>query len=726
MGMVERLGALLEDLSKAKPSDTSAMVAVELEHCETHVKRVAFVPSHLQGDSPRVENNIPYKTTVFVPKCPEALDEIEEDFFNKSNDDKESLRELIEFTSKRPIVGSPAVTFSVFWRQKQAHIKMERLSMLKSLSCTRKGKIVTRNPNVVSITSRNASYSLTKNFCLPKTCSWSEGAQEKRCNESQARSSVDGVVKTWVSLTLVNIAAIDVSESTIWTAPVILTRVYGKLRALMKHIIGPSYSNYDLDLKFYATEWRIELFGFLYSREYDEINAKIAREGENLPEIMSEITRHRSISPSVSLDYGQLAQDYGIDEVRAKNVVALARKHQLDGDLQPLSLLDLNTPAEVNLQSEPDEAMFRTRAAQLGQSYGEDVNTYDAIEEICHTLMIEGFDRLHFGKIHLDWLKERLSIHHEHCSDGIIKYHALLQRTGGDEGWTFKRGTGESCIEPYIPQLLEANEQRMWAEVCFQGEHIVPADFGSNEGLTGLDPSPFVNWKEVSVLEFLNGCITGSKIPQLKGPTSQPKVEIISQRDENLTWTAAPGDGDPGEDVFLSKSDQAFMRTTGDIRVLYELRPVSMEAMCLAQFATQYRILNPSQESHYKEAYDKIVGEIDPLTGVGPDSPEYIAGTSNRAAPSSIKLRNGKIMVKRSIRAYAVPHLLYSGAVNKYSNIILWCPWRELESITCLEQEEIESATQRQTRLELFPLGVFQICQDEQGGEEDENLDCSM
>ena len=132
-------------------------------------------------------------------------------------------------------------------------------------------------------------------------------------------------------------------------------------------------------------------------------------------------------------------------------------------------------------------------------------------------------------------------------------------------------------------------------------------------------------------------------------------------------------------------------------------------------------LLNPSEESHYKEAYDKIVGEIDSLTGLGPDSPEYIAGTSNMAAPSSMKLSNDKIIVKRSIRADAVPHLLHSGAVNRYSNTLLWCPWRELESITCVEQEEIETATQRQTRLELFPLSVFQICQDEKDGEENED-----
>ena len=207
----------------------------------------------------------------------------------------------------------------------------------------------------------------------------------------------------------------------------ILTSVYAKLRALMKHIIGPSYTNYDLELKFYATEWRIKLFGFLYSQQYEEINAKVAREGQDqvTREIMLEIDRHRDLRPTVSLDYAQLAEDYDIDEERAKKVVTLARKHQTDGDLQPLSLLDLNSPtAETKLHS--DEMRLRTRAAELGALLGQDVKTYNAIEEICNTLMSEGFDRLAMAYGNLDWLKGRLSKQHEHCSDIVVKYHALL------------------------------------------------------------------------------------------------------------------------------------------------------------------------------------------------------------------------------------------------------------------------------------------------------------
>ena len=720
MEMVSHLEAMLEGFSKAKPRDTSAMVLVENEHSITHVKRIMFVPSHLQDNRETIENNIPFTATVLVPNRPESLDEMEEEFFDMAIGDRDSLKEVTEFASVRPMVGPPTEEISVFWRKKQADIKAERLSIFKSLSGTSKGEIEKRQPNIASISKRNPSYNLTKELCLVDTCSWSEGAQKKRCRESQARSSVNGVVKTWVSLTLVNFEA----QPPLQMAPFVLTSAYAKLRAMMKHIIEPGYTNYDLDLRFHATEWRINLFGFLYSKQYEEINAMVARRGENQAsrEILLEIDHHRELRPTVSLDYAQLAEDYDIEEERAKKVVTLARKYQTDGDLQPLSLLDLNSPgAEIKLHS--DEMRLRTRAAELGQSYGEDVNTYNAIEEICNILMSEGFDRLAVAYGNLDWLKGRLSRQNENCCDNVIKYHALLQRTGGKKKWTFERSTGESCVVPYIPMLLEANDQKMEADVYFQGEQIETDDFGQDEGLTGFPPSSFGKWKEVSVLQFLNGCIPGSKVPQIKGPSNQTIVQIITERNVNLTWRATPDgdqgedgvgreDVDQGEDVFFSKQGQPYMRTTGDIRVLYEMRPAAMEAMTLAQFATQYRVLMPSRETHRRSAYEKTVAEIDPATKVGPDSSELIAGTSDRAAPVSMRLRNEKIMVKRSRGENAVPYFLYSGAVNRYANRLLFSPWRELESLD-VEREDIETARERQTRLELFPMGVFENCQED-------------
>ena len=164
------------------------------------------------------------------------------------------------------------------------------------------------------------------------------------------------------------------------------------------------------------------------------------------------------------------------------------------------------------------------------------------------------------------------------------------------------------------------------------------------------------------------------------------------------------------------------MRTTGDIRVLYEMRPAAMEAMTLVQFATQYRVLWPSRETHFTMAYENTVAEIDPASRVGPDSSDLIAGTSNQAAPVSMRLRNEKIMVKRSRGENAVPLFLYSEALNRYANRLLFSPWRELESLD-VEQEDIETATQRQARLELFPMGIFENCKEDSDVDGGNNLE---
>ena len=138
----------------------------------------------------------------------------------------------------------------------------------------------------------------------------------------------------------------------------------------------------------------------------------------------------------------------------------------------------------------------------------------------------------------------------------------------------------------------------MSAETCYRPDQTEAGGVIFDQGLKGLPFHFFENWKEVSVLEFLNGCMPSSKAPQLRGPTSQAMVQIMSERNEKLTWRAAPGEeeGDGGEEVFLSRDGKPYMRTTGDIRVLYELRPMVTDPMPLAQLACEYRILKQSCE----------------------------------------------------------------------------------------------------------------------------------
>ena len=711
MDMIHHFEAKVQGLSIARPEDTTALVAVEVEHPQTHGRRVVFVPSQLKGDLQTVEEKIPYNATVVVPKLPGALDQLLAECFDKAHDDKDSLRELTDFASRRPIVGSPTLELSVFSRMNQANIKMERISMYKSLTSTCKGEIETRNPNITSINKRNPHmYALTKKFCLVNTCPWSEGAQQKQSSERQARCSVNGVVKTKVVLTLLE----RLADLPLAFAPLFLNHAFAKLRALVKHIIGPSYSNYDLEVRFHASEWKIELVGFLYSEKYEDINSRIARKGEVMDEDIKDITKLSTLLPTVSINSDQLVHQYNLSQERAEVVAALARKHQTGHcfKLQPLSLIDITTvPVEINVTS--NEFLLRRRAAQLGDYYNEDVATSAAISEICQTLMEEGFDRIAPGYGQTEWIEECLAA--VGCNNPeMVKYHCLLMRTGAKGGWTLRREAGESKVEPYIPLLLEANEYRMSAETCYRVEQIEAENVGLDQGLKGLPFHFFENWKEVSVLQFLNGCM--SKVPKLMAANSQMVIPVISQRNENLTWQKAPDgeEGDQRDEVFLTRGGEPYMRTSGDIRVLYELRPLVTDSMPLGQLACEYRILKPSRD---EKAYDRAVGEIDPTTNVGPDSSTTIAGALNRA-PTSMKLGNGKIMVKRS-GAGAVPHLLYSGALNRYSNTLLFSPWRELESIR-VDQEDIETAAQRQIRLKLFPQGVFQICQDEVDGDEDE------
>ena len=711
MEMIGNFRANVEDLSNAKPGDTTALVAVEVEHPHTHAKRVVFVPSQLKGELQTVEENIPYNATVVVPNLPEALDQLQEECFDKAHEDKESLREFTDFASRRPIVGSSTLELSVFWRMNQANIKMERISMLKSLSSTCKGEIETRNPNIASIKKRNPTYALTKKFCLVNTCSWSEGAQERRSKERQARSSVNGAVKTKVVLTLLE----RTGDSPLARAIPFLNYAYGKMRALVKHIIGPSYSNYDLEVRFHASEWKIDLVGFLYSKEYEMMNVEIAREDAEIAGILHEISNQSALMPTVSINAMKLAEKFNLDQERAKTMATLARTHQTGhcSTLQPLSLIDIYTPDGVDDVTD-HEMLLRRRAAELGDAFGESVDTSAAISNICQTLMEEGFDHITMD-YNTERTQERLAEVPDPVSSEVVKYHCLLLRTGPKGGWTLRRDTGESNVEPYIPLLLEANQWKMSAEVCIQKEQA--EDITHDQGLKGLPFHFFKNWKEVSVLEFLNGCMPSSKAPQLKGATSQAMAQIIAQKDEKHTFRPAPGEeeGDGQENMFLSRDGEPYMRTTGDIRVLYELRPMVTDPMPLAQLACEYRILKPNRD---KQAYDRALGEIDSTTNVGPDSSTTIAGTLHRA-PTSMKLRNGKIMVKRS-GAFAVPYLLHSGALNKYSNTLLFNPWRELESIQ-VDQEDIETAAQRQIRLELFPMSVFPVCKDQIDGDEDDS-----
>ena len=74
-------------------------------------------------------------------------------------------------------------------------------------------------------------------------------------------------------------------------------------------------------------------------------------------------------------------------------------------------------------------------------------------------------------------------------------------------------------------------------------------------------------------------------------------------------------------------------------------------------------------------------------------------------------------MVKRKRDEDAVPQLLYSGALTKYANNVLFNPFTQRESIDAT-REEFETDNEKETRLQLFPMGVFTKLEEEEEEED--------
>ena len=148
-------------------------------------------------------------------------------------------------------------------------------------------------------------------------------------------------------------------------------------------------------------------------------------------------------------------------------------------------------------------------------------------------------------------------------------------------------------------------------------------------------------------------------------------------------------------------SKKQYVRTDGDIRKLYEMRPASMRQMTLGEFASEYRLLYPSDRG-----YEVAKSTIDEQSKVGPNSGQLIAGSADLWAPQTMMLRNGGIVKKRDKKAAL--NLLAGGTTNKFSSMLLWSPWNKLEEVNG-EQGEDETEEQKQTRLSVFPKSIFPV-----------------
>ena len=325
---VRELGNCAEDGEKLKK--------VLVRDADGHPQRVVFIPGNLLLEDEDEEEEVgdealnPNSTTVLVPRNPEALDHIGDDASERANQSRSILERVAEFFGRRHFFGPIAETLSVFYRLKLAEIRVERLTMMSSMKRTSKGKITSRNPNHAEVKDRHPHFAQTQKFCFTNTCSWSPAAQEKRSRESAARANVNGQVKIKVEVTVLKKLAVDnpvlrdiifglpAKPALISVAPTVLNFLKAKLKLMVKHIIAPTYSNWDLELRFADQEWTVKMVGYLYCEKLEELNSKIARGEVSSNEFTTEVARHQSILPTTALSAQRLMDEYQFSHDRAQ------------------------------------------------------------------------------------------------------------------------------------------------------------------------------------------------------------------------------------------------------------------------------------------------------------------------------------------------------------------------------------------------------------------------
>ena len=321
----------------AEPGDT--LKKIVLTDTSNGMQRVVLIPGFLLQDDDQVQVDDrdlnPNGTTILVPKNPEALNHVGDDAAEKANQAKKSLEAVAEYFGRRHLYAPIAETMSVFFRLKVAEIRVERLTMLGNLSKTSKGKITGRDPNFADVKDRKPHYAQTQKYCLTNTCSWSSGARERRARESEARANVNGQIKLKIEATVLKKLAVDnpllkeiinsgiVSSSRgllslISLAPTVLNFLKAKLRLLVKRIFAQNYSNWDLELQFAEREWTVKMVGYLYCKEFDELNRKIAFGEITSKDFAREMREHKSVLPTTALRAERIVEDYGVSHERAQ------------------------------------------------------------------------------------------------------------------------------------------------------------------------------------------------------------------------------------------------------------------------------------------------------------------------------------------------------------------------------------------------------------------------
>ena len=131
-----------------------------------------------------------------------------------------------------------------------------------------------------------------------------------------------------------------------------------------------------------------------------------------------------------------------------QEIVLLAREHQNEGLLQPLSLVTMFTPQTV--VGTKEEMYFRRRAMELSEEMDCEVLWEDAVVKVVMQLVREGL-YVNISDINEDIttvISDQIGEYGRSSNRTmlIIIYHFLIWKTAGEQTWTLPRNIGEKKL----------------------------------------------------------------------------------------------------------------------------------------------------------------------------------------------------------------------------------------------------------------------------------------
>ena len=722
---------LSDDVERLKgPNDSQECDLKAVESQILH--RLTLAPACLtenNADIPQLSLSL--STLVLVPNHPSAIRGIK-NWCDNVVKEKSELKRCTEEILKRPILTNFEQTLSCLYRSLLADMRSKMKEISIALSKSSRGEVLSRTPNITSATKRTPNIEMTIDGALKSLCNWSSQHEKQRSMESEARSHINGRVKVYVRGTILEnlededlkrilllgyrsfvdgeVTSFEELEGVqglqafiIRMTPVILKYVRSKVKLFIKNIIAPNYSNYDLRLEIDDERLIVQIHGYVYAKQFNNVNKMLAENPQQKwsPEVTDRVTAEEEILPTTSLNWRCLSDVYKIDEFRAKDIVEVAQSCQMGNIAFPLSLLNIWTPGGWSPSEK--EKVLRNRVEQLSNERANDENIIEAIIDITIRLQEEGlFEELVTEEIDRDTLRNMKIRFSDMCPDdpmsanALMWYHTLLLRTGGSNQWTLRRHCGESCVIPYSPLFLEALRGHVEVRIAMDPEHIeakgVCHGASPHEGIMAG-----YAWKEISILKFLDG-VSRDKFEE---PVSQAIVTVITSQEDEVNFKDSDEKDEECDEVFTNSKKETFIISNGDLRKLYAKRPPAMELMTFAEFVISY---------YRKTSRQQAI--IDPNSGIGEESGQLIVGGGNLRAPVSMKLSNTIIMKRRSVKSMPVPLLLRNNTLDSYGERMLFQPWRTVEELV-QNQEEEDKEQQKQNRLKIFPMSIFPTHVDE-------------